>query len=202
MQDWSYFDIRTDNNGGAPSISDPRQIRDEMLQLNEIADKFGCYRWDSKDDFADTPGPDTQDHIGPVAQQLLKIPGLAGAVIQAEDGTLAVNTNYAALAALGLVAALARLVLNKGEGINNAGNEELSGAISEPANISAGTEGAVPAGFEEVSETTGEGTDGSVNAEIVQPAVETAEAAGNTADTGTGADATATNAAVTDNVGE
>ena len=202
MQDWSYFDIRTDNNGGAPSISDPRQIRDEMLQLNEIADKLGCYRWDYKEDFADTHGTDTQDHIGPVAQQLLKIPGLAGAVIQAEDGTLAVNTNYAALAALGLVAALARLVLNKGEGINNAGNEELSGAISEPANISAGTEGAVPAGFEEVSETTGEGTDGSVNAEIVQPAVETAEAAGNTADTGTGADATATNAAVTDNVGE
>ena len=182
MQDWSYFDIRQEDSG-APSISDPRQIRDEMLQLNEIADKLGCYRWDYKEDFADTHGVDKNDHIGPVAQQLLKIPGLAGAVIQAEDGTLAVNTNYAALAALGLVAALARLVLNKGE-INNAGNEELSGAISDTANIpeegaDSTAEAAAP-GFEGVGRAENEG----VNEEIVQPTVATDEAAGNTADTG------------------
>lgn len=179
--DFSYFDA----NAKAPELNSPEQVRDEIMQLNEVADKLGSYRWSYKDDFAGEKGVDTEEHFGPVAQQLLEIPGLAGAVIQDEDGTLKVNTDYAALAALGLVAALARVVLGKngknGDGTtedSTESNAELPGTVSDEGTIPSPT-----ASEEENTEAVGEGTTDEVGGEALQPALETDEAADNTGDT-------------------
>lgn len=172
---FDYFNEET----AAPSINSPEQIRDELSQLREVADKLGSYRWTYKDDFAANKGIDTDEHFGPVAQQLLEIPGLSGAVMQGPDGTLQVNTNYAALAALGLVAALARIVL----GEHNDTSAELPGAVQD---TTAST----------TAQTSEEGTDGPDNggtSKVVQPSVETEETV---MDAGSTASSTSTDGAV------
>lgn len=158
--DFNYFNEETE---AAPSINSPEQIRDEMSQLREIADKLGSYRWTYKDDFAANKGIDTNEHFGPVAQQLLEIPGLSGAVMQGPDGTLQVNTNYAALAALGLVAALARIVLGENKVDSNT---ELPGAVQDTAAATATSEEAFPGA---------DGSDNGGTSETIQPSMETEE---------------------------
>lgn len=170
MMDFSYFQSQS---AAKPELNSADQIRNETLMLKDIAEKLGCYNWQYKADFASNKGTDVNEHLGPVAQELLTIPGLAGAVIQAPDGTLAVNTNYAALAALGLVAALARIVL----GETNDSSTELPGAVSDSP--------AFPGADTETSGNTenGEGiTDGS-SEPVVQSGMETEDTAGATADT-------------------
>ena len=83
---------------------------DEELQLEAIAQNIGSHTYNYKDGV----GEDTnQDHIGPTAQELQQVPGLESAVKQnPETGLLEVDTQFVALATLGLVAALARKVLN------------------------------------------------------------------------------------------
>lgn len=162
---FDYFDVE---ESSAPQINSPDQIRDEMSQLREIADKLGSYRWTYKEDFATNKGIDTNEHFGPVAQQLLEIPGLSGAVMQGPDGTLQVNTNYAALAALGLVAALARVVLgsNKEEEINDT-NTELSGTVPDNTGSTADNTGEAFPGDT--------GSDNGSASETLQPSVATEE---------------------------
>lgn len=132
---FDYFDIIS--QGDAPAINDPAQVRDEMLQLKDIADKIGSYRWNYKEDFS--KAPDNNEHIGIVAQQLLQVPGLEAAVSQdPETGVLTVDTQYVALAALGLVSALARFILNNNKeteyGTNSTSNiPEVSGEVSDTA---------------------------------------------------------------------
>lgn len=163
--DFNYFNEETE---AVPSINSPEQIQDEMSQLREIADKLGSYRWTYKDDFAANKGIDTNEHFGPVAQQLLEIPGLSGAVMQGPDGTLQVNTNYAALAALGLVAALARIVLNNMGENKVDSNTELLGTVQDtgPDTATTGSEEAFPGA---------NGPDNGGTSETIQPSMETEE---------------------------
>lgn len=129
--DLSYFDITTEE---PLSLNSPEQKMDEYAQLKEIADKIGSYRWQYKDDFAAEKGIDTNEHIGIAAQDLLNVKGLDSAVFNDEDGTLKVNTDYLALANLGLIAALARIVLSVlGDNNEQYNEKEL------PAEFQAGT---------------------------------------------------------------
>lgn len=161
--DLSYFGIEDE----APAVNDPNQIRDEMSQLYNVANKIGSYNWSYKEDFS--KAPDNEDHMGIVAQQLLQVPGLEAAVSEdPSTGKLIVNTNYVACAALGLVAALARVVLNTNISTNlNNGetdgttNTELSTELPDSETPAIGE---VPAEFteganEETAPETESGTD-------------------------------------------
>lgn len=79
----------------------------ELQQLAEIAAHIGSYEWKyDKGDFVDG-----KLHDGPVAQELLEVPGLAAAVRKNSEGILEIDTKYISLATLGYVAALTRLLI-------------------------------------------------------------------------------------------
>ena len=83
---------------------------DEELQLEAIAQNIGSHTYNYKDGVGEDP---SQDHIGPTAQELQQVPGLEAAVKEnPETGLLEVDTQFIALASIGLLAALARKVLN------------------------------------------------------------------------------------------
>lgn len=115
------------------------QDESEDSQLRMIADNIGSYFWSYKPEFASEYGTDQDNHIGIIAQELLKVPGLDSAVVMDQNGIYKVKTDYLALASLGLIAALARKVLG-----NSAENnmESRNGAIEQevPAGIPAGEE--------------------------------------------------------------
>lgn len=173
-----YFD---DISVPAPDSVEQKQL--ELKQLQDIADKIGSYYWSYKEDFAMNNGVDTKDHIGPIAQQLLSIPGLESAVIQAEDGTLKIDTQYLSLATFSMLAALARFIGIKGEDQNGNIREEL---VTELPDNSA-TEGA---GAE--TTTVGTETENTV-AETVQPSVEADQAVYNEQLDGTATDTATVN---------
>lgn len=156
--DFNYFDLYKDDNDTsiAPDINEPSQIRDEMSQLMDIASKIGSYRWSYKEDFANAP--DNEEHIGIVAQQLLQVPGLEAAVSEdPETGVLKVDTQYVALAALGLVAALARYVGLQGENkVNGETDTELSGELPDTTT----TEESLPEEFQGTEQETDTETEG------------------------------------------
>lgn len=156
-----YFD---DINVPAPDSVEQKQL--ELKQLQDIADKIGSYYWSYKEDFAINNGVDTKDHIGPIAQQLLSIPGLESAVIQDEDGTLKIDTQYLSLATFSMLAALARFIGIKGDNEDGNIREEL---VTELPNNTTETAGA------EAEVGTGAGSTAEENtvAETVQPTVET-----------------------------
>lgn len=79
----------------------------EYNQLLDVAKHVGSFDYEYKDGVQAPEG----SHIGPIAQDLQKVQGLDSLVQPDENGILTVNTQYAALAALSLVAALARRVL-------------------------------------------------------------------------------------------
>lgn len=109
--DFSYFDNYTEDK---PDLFSPAQQMSEIEQLKTIADRIGSYIWQYKPE----AGLDTEDHMGPVAQELLGIPGLDAAVIKEAGQPLKLDTNYLACACLGLIAALARHTLFE-EGTND-----------------------------------------------------------------------------------
>lgn len=156
-----YFD-----NVDVPAPDSVEQKQLELKQLQDIADKIGSYYWSYKEDFAMNNGVDTKDHIGPIAQQLLSIPGLESAVIQDKDGTLKIDTQYLSLATFSMLAALARFIGIKGENEDGNIREEL---VTELPDVST-TEniGAEGAGTE-----AGAGAEENVVTETVQPTVET-----------------------------
>lgn len=92
----------TDN---PPMLGSSDQLQEELLQLQEIANNVGSYKW--------SYDGDNEVHDGIITQDLLKVPGLKDAVHIAEDGTQTVDTNFLSLAAIGYIAALTRLVLHK-----------------------------------------------------------------------------------------
>lgn len=81
----------------------------ELAQLMDLARNIGSYEWAYKGD--------DNLHDGPVAQQLLKCEGLKDAVHKDLNGVLFVDTKYVAMACLGYIAALTRLIT--GEELNN-----------------------------------------------------------------------------------
>ena len=137
--DWNFL---TNNE---PAVAD---VSDENTQLDLIKDNIGSYLWQYKPDFVNEYGVDDKEHLGIVAQELLKVPGLDSAVVQDENGVYKVKTDYVALATLGLVAALTRKVAQLEEIINNGTDKQ-----EVPEDIPSGTE----SGTEEAT-ATGTGT--------------------------------------------
>jgi len=78
----------------------------ELAAIVDLARNVGLYEWKYE------PGvTGEQDlHVGPIAQDLLKVPGLASAVHKQEDGTLTIDSKFIALAALSYCATLARIL--------------------------------------------------------------------------------------------
>lgn len=154
-----------------PVVDSVEQKQFELKQLQEVADKIGHFMWSYKTDFADKTGVDTKDHVGPIAQELLGIPGLESAVIQTEDGTLAIDTNYLSLATFSLLAALARLIGVKGQ--DDTAEQSVADSVPD--------EGTVPSATETAS-STGTETSGAEEqqSEVVQPDLETAQTVHNT----------------------
>lgn len=74
----------------------------EISQLYDIAKHIGSFEWQYDGD--------DKLHDGPIAQALLLCPGLKDAVSQREDGVLQIDHGFVALATLGYVAALTRIL--------------------------------------------------------------------------------------------
>lgn len=157
-----------------PVVDSVEQKQFELKQLQEVADKIGHFMWSYKTDFADKTGVDTKDHVGPIAQELLGIPGLESAVIQTEDGTLAIDTNYLSLATFSLLAALARLIGVKGE--DDTAKQSVADSVPD--------EGTIQTPSTDTDRT--DRTDGTATvveeqqSEVVQPSLETAQTVHNT----------------------
>lgn len=127
--DLSYFDSPL-------PVDSPEQKSSELEMLKELAGSVGQYNYEYKEEAIDDPNLNAKsgEFLGIMAQDLLKIPGLATSVSKTfdKDGneTLQVDGNRLALAALGYVAALSRIVLDlKGVEYGNT-NETVSNPIS------------------------------------------------------------------------
>jgi len=159
--DWNFL---TDNE---PAVAD---VSDENTQLDLIKDNIGSYLWQYKPDFVNEYGVDDKEHLGIVAQELLKVPGLDSAVVQDENGVYKVKTDYIALATLGLVAALTRKVAQLEEIINNGTDKQ-----EVPEDIPSGTE----SGTEEAGDEAGTAIPGepvTATEQGLQPSLESTEA--------------------------
>lgn len=102
--DWSFLDKSEETPPAVEAEST------EMKDLELIAKYIPALHW--MYDPSKIDGQDDKEHLGFVTQSLKKIPGLAGAVYTDENGVETFNGPLVASAALSLVAALARHVLN------------------------------------------------------------------------------------------
>lgn len=137
--------------------------------LKELAGSVGQYNYEYKEEAIDDENLNAKpgEFLGIMAQDLLKIPGLASSVNKTfdKDGneTLQVDGNRLALAALGYVAALSRVVLDlKGIEYGNTDKTVLDTVSGETARetIGAGTEtssGKTGTGSSEVAGLNNEG---------------------------------------------
>lgn len=77
----------------------------ELAAISDLATKIGLYEWKYE------PGVtgESELHIGPIAQDLLRVPGLASAV-KNENGRIVIDTKFVALAALSYCATLTRIL--------------------------------------------------------------------------------------------
>ncbi len=159
--DWNFL------TNEEPAVAD---VSDENTQLDLIKDNIGSYLWQYKPDFVNEYGVDDKEHLGIVAQELLKVPGLDSAVVQDENGVYKVKTDYIALATLGLVAALTRKVAQLEEIINNGTDKQ-----EVPEDIPSGTE----SGTEEAGDEAGTAIPGepvTATEQGLQPSMESTEA--------------------------
>lgn len=159
--DWNFL------TNDEPAVAD---VSDENTQLDLIKDNIGSYLWQYKPDFVNEYGVDDKEHLGIVAQELLKVPGLDSAVVQDENGVYKVKTDYIALATLGLVAALTRKVAQLEEIINNGTDKQ-----EVPEDIPSGTE----SGTEEAGDEAGTAVPGepvTATEQGLQPSLESTEA--------------------------
>lgn len=155
-----------------PVVDSVEQKQFELKQLQEVADKIGHFMWSYKTDFADKTGVDTKDHVGPIAQELLGIPGLESAVIQTEDGTLAIDTNYLSLATFSLLAALARLIGVKGE--DDTAEQSVADSVPDEGTVQ------TPSTDSRTDRADGTETIEEQQSEVVQPSLEAAQTVHNT----------------------
>ena len=156
--DWNFL---TSNE---PTVAD---VSDEATQLELIKNNIGSYLWQYKPDFAKEYDVDEREHLGIVAQELLKVPGLDSAVVKDSNGVYRVKTDYVALATLGLVAALTRKVAQLEEIINGTDKQEI------PENIPAGTENGTNEGL--ATETAVPGEPVTATEQSLQPSLESTE---------------------------
>lgn len=142
--DTSYFDSEP------LPLTDPVQQDSELEMLKELASNIGLYNYEYKPEFQQEEGANDQENIGIMAQDLLKIPGLASCVITNPDGSLAVNGSRLALAALGYIAALARRLY----GYTNTDNANSVQETRTETSTSGTTESGTTNGIPEESGTT------------------------------------------------
>lgn len=106
---------------------------EEITDLVNVAKYVPCIHWEYD---PEKGGPESNgDQLGFVTQALLKVPGLASAVTLDENGVQTFDSRFVAAAALSLVAALARKVLNidlSENYANDVGNE--LGSVSKQEN--------------------------------------------------------------------
>ena len=94
------------------------QLKQEVEMLKDLASNVGLYDYNYTDEAVKDPTlpTDGEEHIGIMAQQLLKVPGLASAVSTTTDEngneTYVVDGVKVALASLGYIAALTKIVLD------------------------------------------------------------------------------------------
>ena len=145
---FDYFDVI----GSEPKID----TEDEAIQLRNVADNIGSYLYSYTEDAQQQYGVDGNEHLGIIAQDLMRVPGLASAVTKDENGNYVVDAEKVALASLGLVAALSRYVL--GENTNGKASTELPSTVPATEGTAAteeGTEAGVETG-NTVGNTTGD----------------------------------------------
>lgn len=150
--DLSYFDSPL-------PVDSPEQKSSELEMLKELAGSVGQYNYEYKEEAIDDENLNAKpgEFLGIMAQDLLKIPGLASSVNKTfdKDGneTLQVDGNRLALAALGYVAALSRVVLDlKGIEYGNTDKTVLDTVSGETTGETNGT------GIETSSGETGTGS--------------------------------------------
>lgn len=94
------------------------QLKQEVEMLKDLASNVGLYDYNYTNEAIEDPTlpTDSEEHIGIMAQQLLKVPGLASAVSTTTDEngeeTYVVDGVKVALASLGYIAALTKIVLD------------------------------------------------------------------------------------------
>lgn len=94
------------------------QLKQEVEMLKDLASNVGLYDYNYTNEAVKDPTlpTDSEEHIGVMAQQLLKVPGLASAVSTTTDEngneTYVVDGVKVALASLGYIAALTKIVLD------------------------------------------------------------------------------------------
>lgn len=104
--DWSFIDNYQE---GTPPTATEAQ-NSEMNDLVSVAQYIPCLHWEYD---PTKGGPESNgDQLGFVTQALKKVPGLASAVSVDENGVETFDSRFVAAAALSLVAALARKVLD------------------------------------------------------------------------------------------
>ena len=137
--DLSYFDSPL-------PVDSPEQKSSELEMLKELAGSVGQYNYEYKEEAIDDENLNAKpgEFLGIMAQDLLKIPGLASSVNKTfdKDGneTLQVDGNRLALAALGYVAALSRVVLDlKGIEYGNTNKTVLNTVSGETSGAGEGT---------------------------------------------------------------
>lgn len=104
--DWSFIDTYKEET---PPDAITAQ-NNEMNDLVSVAQYVPCLHWEYD---PTKGGPESNgDQLGFVTQALKKVPGLASAVSVDENGVETFDSRFVAAAALSLVAALARKVLD------------------------------------------------------------------------------------------
>lgn len=107
--DFSYLEEYTHAPLNEPPTANEAQYA-EIQDLVTIAKYIPCIHWEYD---PSKGGPESNgDQLGFITQALLKVPGLASAVSIDENGIQNFDSRFVAAAALSLVAALARKVLD------------------------------------------------------------------------------------------
>lgn len=107
--DFSFFSSYQEPQQDLPPTASVAQD-EEITDLVNVAKYVPCIHWEYD---PSKGGPESNgDQLGFVTQALLKVPGLASAVTLDENGVQTFDSRFVAAAALSLVAALARKVLN------------------------------------------------------------------------------------------
>lgn len=135
--DFGFLDSYQEPQQDLPPTASVAQD-EEITDLVNVAKYVPCIHWEYD---PSKGGPESNgDQLGFVTQALLKVPGLASAVTLDENGVQTFDSRFVAAAALSLVAALARKVLNidlSENYANDIGNE--LGAVSKQENDTTAT---------------------------------------------------------------
>ena len=163
------------------------QLKQEVEMLKDLASNVGLYDYNYTDEAVEDPTlpTDSEEHIGIMAQQLLKVPGLASAVSTTTDEngneTYVVDGVKVALASLGYIAALTKIVLDM-RGIEYA---NISSDNVEPVQNEGDTGVQTTSGAKTGTEENGHPQSGIPNG----PAVQTADSSELNSSTATGLNA-------------